>query len=81
MEDTVKVHFIDTDIVNPSVFGLDDVTAVKCKKHDGKGDVRRFSLRGWETFADCVEYHPVTGEYLGHSEWWIYAAKGKKYGR
>lgn len=77
----MKWQFIEPDTVNHSVFGLDNVTAVKCKKYDGKGDVRCFSLRGWETFADFVEYHPVTGKYLGHSEWWIYAAKGTRYER
>lgn len=50
--------------------------ALKVKQHSGSGDVRGFSLRGWETLADLGEYHPVTSKYLGRSVWFVYAAKG-----
>ena len=71
----VKWHFIDPQTVNKYVFGLDVVFAVKVKRHIN-GDVRGFYHRGWECFADFVEYSPISGKKLKQSQWYIFCAKG-----
>ena len=73
----MKWEFIDPGSVNPSIFGFQEAYAVKVKKHSGDEDVRNFTLKGWETFADLVERHPVAGKILECSTWFIWAAKGR----
>lgn len=70
--------FIDPGSVNPRLFGFSELYAVKVKKYDGQGDVRCFSLRGWETFADLMDTDPRTGKKLGRSEWFVFAARGRR---
>lgn len=46
---------------------------VFCFKWDGSGDVRGYRPpAGFEATADLVDCHPVTGEPIGFSEWWMF---------
>jgi hypothetical protein len=72
----MKWEFIDTNSVDPGVFGMSRITAVKVSRYVGDGDIRCFKLKGWVTFADFVEYNPISGKRMNHSEWWVFAAKG-----
>lgn len=46
--------------------------SVRWLKSNGKGDVRGYRCpRGWRATADLIEHHPITGEFLGKSQWWI----------
>ena len=69
--------FIEPSTINPNVFGLIEVYAVKVRKHRGDGDVRCFSLEGWRTHADLIDRDPRTGKQLAGSQWFIFAAKGR----
>lgn len=70
--------FIDPQTVNAQMFALSEVHAVKVKKFDGDGDVRNFGLKGWVTYADLLEIDPRTGKRLKKSEWFLFAAKGRR---
>jgi hypothetical protein len=70
--------FIDPRSVNPRLFGLSDVYAVKVKKYDGQGDVRCFRLKGWAIFANLMDTDPHVGRQLNRSEWFVFAAKGRR---
>jgi hypothetical protein len=70
--------FIDSRNIDPGLFGLPELYAVKVKKYDGQGDIRCFSLKGWNTFADLIDIDPCTGRQLNHSEWFVFAAKGRR---
>jgi len=70
--------FIDPRSVDLRLFGLSEVYAVKVKKYDGQGDVRCFSLRGGGIFADLMDTDPRTGKKLDRSEWFVFAAKGRR---
>ena len=51
---------------------LDDGT--RCGKWCGHDDVRGFRPipDGYTASADLIEQHPVTGESMKCSEWWIF---------
>ena len=50
--------------------------ATRWKKYNGKGDVRMCRpSKGWSATADLIEYHPITGEYLGKSQYWVKETK------
>jgi len=70
--------FIDPGSVDPRLFGLSEVYAVKVKKYEGQGDIRCFSLKGWKTFADLMDTDPHTGRKLDCSRWFVFAAKGRR---
>lgn len=39
----------------------------------GEGDIRCYvPPPGWEAMADMVDRHPVTGEQMEDSEWWVF---------
>lgn len=45
-------------------------------KFDGSGDARSYRApKGWVATGDLIERHPVTGTFLGRSEWWVMEAK------
>jgi len=49
---------------------------IRWKKYTGQSDVRHYQApRGWKADADLIEYHPVTGEFLNESQWWIKETK------
>ncbi len=31
--------------------------------------------RGYSAEAALIEYHPATGTFLGHSEWWMFLTR------
>jgi len=70
--------FIDPQSVNSRVFALSEVHAVKVKKYDGDSDVRNFGLKGWVTYADLMDIDPRSGMKLKSSEWFVFAAKGRR---
>ncbi len=70
--------FIDPQSVNSQEFALSEVHAVKVKRFDSNGDVRNFSLKGWNTYADLMDIDPRTGKKLKRSEWFVFAAKGRR---
>ncbi|MDO9529933.1 MAG: hypothetical protein Q7J27_12370 [Syntrophales bacterium] len=70
--------FIDPSTVDSNVFGLDEVYAVKVKEYVGNGDVRCFTLKGWKTFADLLDYDPRTGRKTTRAKWFIFAAQGSQ---
>jgi hypothetical protein len=72
--------FVDPTAVNPEMFGLDDVIAVKVKRHSGERDVRSVSIPGWRTFAEFTNHDPLSGEELPMTEWFVFAAKGRERG-
>ena len=71
----MKWHNLDPAEHDPKVFGLEVIRAVKAAKWHGEYDVRAFRLSGWKLFANCIEYHPVSGKQMKRPEWWIWAAK------
>jgi hypothetical protein len=75
----MKWLFISPETVNPAVFGLREVYALKVARYAGE-EVRCFSLKGWITFADLTDINPLSGEKLNDSEWFVLAAKGNKKG-
>lgn len=70
--------FIEPQSVNSQEFALSEVHAVKVKRFDGNGDVRNFSLKGWIAYADLMDIDPRTGKKLKNSEWFVFAAKGRR---
>ena len=70
--------FVDPAEINPEVFGLDDVIAVKVRKHCEDRDVRTVSIPGWRTFAEFTNRDPLSGEELPMTEWFVFAAKGRE---
>lgn len=50
---------------------------IRWHRYTGKGDVRSYRApRGWQAFAELIDYHPITGKKLGgtklpQSQWWI----------
>jgi hypothetical protein len=48
---------------------------LKVAKWTGKGDVRGFSLRGYNTSADLIDFNPVTGEDIKTSTWFVFAKR------
>jgi len=43
---------------------------------NGCGDVRSYvPPKGFTVAADLIETHPVTGEFLGESQWWMFLGK------
>lgn len=75
-----KWHFLNPRHFNPRIFGLEEIFAVKVKKHDDNRDVRTISLPGWNIIAEQVEYNPVTGQKFQDVEWYIFAAIGEEIG-
>lgn len=70
--------FIDPQSVNAQMFALSEVHAVKVRRYDGHGDVRRFGLKGWVTYTELMDIDPRTGKRLKNSEWFLFAAKGRR---
>ena len=73
-----KWCFLDPSTVTPDVFGLNKVYTVKVKEHVGNDDVRCFTLRGWDTFADLLDHDPRTGRRMRCAKWFIFAAQGSQ---
>ena len=49
-----------------------EIGAVRWKRFNGHGDVRLFrSPKGWETFAEVLNYHPTTDRKLPCAQWWV----------
>lgn len=49
-----------------------EIGATRWKRHDGKKDVRAHRPpKGWDAYAERVEYHPITGKPLKNPGWWI----------
>ncbi|HCF2690124.1 TPA: hypothetical protein NIB20_005456 [Pseudomonas aeruginosa] len=50
---------------------------VRARRWHGEGDVRGYHPpSGWTARADLTDVHPVSGQPLSHSEWWIIEMKG-----
>ena len=46
--------------------------ATRWRKHSGGYDVRCHEApKGWEAYAERLEYHPITGQPLKNPGWWI----------
>ena len=75
----MKWAYILPETINPDVFNLSEVYALKVARYTGE-EVRSFSLKGWKTFADLTDIDPRTGERLDASEWFIFAAIGREKG-
>lgn len=46
--------------------------STRWRKYNGKGDIRAYRApNGWSVTAHLIEYHPITGVFLGKSQWWI----------
>jgi hypothetical protein len=78
MKSQLKWTFLHPQEVDPAVFGLSEILALKVARYRGDLDVRLVSVPGWKTFADLLDWHPVTGKKLETSQWFIFAAKGGK---
>ena len=49
-----------------------ELGATRWRKHSGGYDVRCHEApKGWEAYAECLEYHPITGKLLKQAQWWI----------
>lgn len=45
----------------------------RCRRWNGSGDVRGYCPRpGWKAWAAVLDIHPISGNPLKHSEWWIF---------
>ena len=76
MKMQLRWMFIDPNSLNPAMFGLSKIYALKVAKWHCKSDIRGFRLHGWELSAsDMEEISPITGKYEPYS-WFMYAAKG-----
>ena len=73
----MRWQFIDPDLIDKSIFGLNKVYACKVAEWNGKSDVRGYSLNGWLTFADLLEYDPRKNKKLAYSKWYVFAVKGE----
>jgi len=49
-----------------------ELGATRWRKHSGGYDVRCHEApKGWEAYAECLEYPPITGKPLKQAQWWI----------
>lgn len=49
---------------------------VRARRWHGDGDVRGYCPpRGWTAFADLSDIHPISGQPLPRSVWWIIETK------
>lgn len=53
----------------------EDGGVVKIAKWSGAGDIRCYSLPGWETSADLLDIDPRSGEQLEQSKWFVFARR------
>ena len=72
----MKWYKLDPESFNPMVFGLHRIDEIQCAKGYGVGEIRLFTRKGWETFAELLDYNPITMKRIRLSQWWIFAAKG-----
>lgn len=72
---TSRWTFLDPQTASPELFGLEDILALKVKRHTGDQDVRTVRVYGWRTFAEFTDRDPKTGEELEMTKWFIFAAK------
>jgi hypothetical protein len=70
--------FIAPQSIDPQLFGLKEVYALKVKRYDDKRDIRCFGIKGWKTIADLTDIDPRMGRQLNRSEWFVFAAKGRR---
>ena len=57
------------------IYQYEDGT-IRWFKYEGDDDIRSHRApEGWRAEADLIEYHSITGEFLGQSEWWIKETK------
>ncbi len=77
-EQQMKWYKLDPKDFKPEPFGLTRIHEIECTNGYGKGEVRCFVREGWETFAEHLDYNPITMKPLRLSQWWIFAAKGVK---
>ena len=60
-------------------YTLEDGT--KAGRWIGHDDVRGYTPPvGYTAEADQIEYNPVTGRFMGRSEWWIYLTPKRRKG-
>ncbi len=49
---------------------------IRARRWHGRGDVRSYvPPRGWTAVAELLDVHPITGEQLKQSSWWIVETK------
>lgn len=54
---------------------IDNHTKVAKWTSKTNADIRTFYLRGYRITAEILDYHPITGKYLTHGEWFVFAEK------
>jgi len=70
--------FINPDFVDKNIFGFSNkIFACKVALWHCKSDIRGFSLKGWQSFAELSDIDPRNGKLLKKSKWFIYCAIGE----
>jgi hypothetical protein len=77
MKSQLKWTFLHPQEVDPAVFGLSEILALKVARYRGDLDIRSVCVRGWKSFADLLDWHPVTGKRLDTAQWFIFTAIGR----
>lgn len=48
-------------------------SGMRCFRWHGRYDPRGYvPQRGYAAVADLIEHHPLTGAFLGESQWWMF---------
>lgn len=76
-EQQMKWYKLDPKDFKSEKFGLTIIHEIECTNGYGKGEIRLFVRDGWKTFAEFLDYNPITKKPLRLSQWWIFAAKGE----
>ena len=73
----MKWHDLNPDDFKPEIFGLSRIYKIQCAIGYGVGEIHCFTRKGWSTFAELLDYNPITMKPIEFSQWWIFAAKGE----
>lgn len=72
----MKWHYLNPCDFNNNQFGLKNIKAIKVAKWHCNYDARAFQLKNWITYADLIDFNPISGRETKESNWYIYAIKG-----
>jgi len=48
---------------------------IKVAKYNKSDDIRTFSIKGYQTYSDLLDYCPITNKHLSVPQWYIFKTK------
>ncbi|WP_321855514.1 hypothetical protein [Paraburkholderia tropica] len=65
-----------TSTTRPRMVATNAPGTVRTRRWRGEGDVRAYRpSHGWTACADLTDIHPISGQPLPRSAWWIIETK------